>query len=80
MRPNLTEHVFQKKMGEKWREKKFRENPPPPAQDRGGVSSKSRKRHEGGTKRNKTSYSEGNILVKCWNPKSSQEGKASQAA
>lgn len=28
MRPNLTEHVFQKKMGEKWREKKFRENPP----------------------------------------------------
>lgn len=37
MRLNLTEHVFQKKMGEKWREKKFRENPPP--QHRTGVAS-----------------------------------------
>lgn len=75
-RPNLTEQVFQKKMGDKWREKKFIENSP--AQHRGGVTSKSRKRHEGGTKGNKTLDPEGNILVKRWNLKSSQEGKASQ--
>lgn len=77
MSPNLMQQVFQKKIGEKWREKKFIENSP--AQDRGGASSKSRKRPEGGTKGNKTLYPEGNILVKCWNLKSSQEGKAAQA-
>lgn len=64
MRPNLMEQVFQKRMGEKWREKKFIENSP--AQDRGRTSSESHTSHESGTKGNKTSFPEGNMLVEVF--------------